>query len=79
MPASDFPYESPGRGHDLEKFAAQVIASLCYKLCVSGCCAWAQTVESPSLPASIATISRLMSVGLTPLMRLAWPSVSGLI
>jgi len=38
-----------------------------------------QAVDSPSLLASIATMSKLMSVGFTPLMRLAWPSVSGFI
>ena len=38
-----------------------------------------QWLRSPPLADSMATISRLMSVGLTPLIRLACPSVRGLI
>lgn len=79
MAASYFPYEAGGGRDDPEQRPSKGFAPIGDAGGVLQYPAGPQAFESPSLPASIATMSRLMSVGLTPLMRLAWPSVRGFI
>ena len=77
--AADLPNEGVPRRQELGNLHSKLFAPPSDKRLVRGRFDQSQDTESPSLPASMATISRLMSVGLTPLMRLACPNVTGLI
>src|ERR1700689_3813532 len=77
--ATDFPDKRRGGWDDFRQRILQARAAVGDPIHIFGSPGKPQASESPSLSAPIATIRRLMSVGFTPLMRLAWPSVSGLI
>lgn len=76
---SNLPYEAGGGRDDLEQRSSQRFASRRDARRVVQYPRGSQAAESVSFWASIATMRRLMSVGLTPLIRLAWPSVRGFI
>ena len=76
--ASHLPDEQWLLRDDLEKRGPKALAPIGHPGAMLGRPRGPQAEGSPSLPAPIATMRRLMSVGFTPLMRLAWPSVSGL-
>jgi hypothetical protein len=79
MAAADLPYEARRWRDDLKQRNLERAAPLGDPGVMLQFPGGPQAAESPSLPASIATMRRLMSVGFTPLIRLAWPSVRGFI
>ena len=79
MAASYFPNEPGFTVQNVGENNAQVRATLRDHFVPLGQANRPQAAESPSLPLSMATMRRLISVGLTPLMRLAWPNVRGFI
>lgn len=79
MPAANLPDKGSACRDNLAEKAAERLPPLLYQRGSLGQAVWPQAYASPALPASMATISRLISVGFTPLIRLACPSVSGFI
>ena len=79
MAAPDLPDKRCLWGNDLAQQMGERLPPLFDQRQALRQAVWPQADGSPSLLASMATIRRLMSVGFTPLIRLACPSVRGLI